>query len=73
MTKLRMREVEKAVLCLTYYLRNCKKYFTIVIEILINIAFSLAQFSKGTFSAMEQYLFKSNQLLANVKNSFCTE
>lgn len=54
--KYRQQEVDRGVLCVTYFQRNCQKYLTSTINILVNLAYSLAQFFKQTYKSMSPYL-----------------
>lgn len=54
--KYRQAEVDKAVLCITYFQRNCHKYLTTCINILISLAYSLGHFFKKTYKSMSGYL-----------------
>lgn len=54
--KFRNEEVDRGVLCLTYYQKYIKKYMTTFINILMNFTYCLAHFSKNTYNAMVSYL-----------------
>lgn len=61
--KLKKSQIDKAILCLTYYERSCSKYFTSQIKIILSMIYALAHFRKQSHNIAEQYITNVKEIL----------
>jgi len=68
-SKIRSREIEKGVLCMTYFERNCARYLNSVSGMLIALTLALAQLAKSTPQTMKKHLLDSYHLLTQMEKA----